>query len=76
MQGAGRPTSARLFDRKRRQGNRGRANHGTRSRAGASTLVSWGVRNGLKLWGGTFLLFVGLSFILQVFFVVFLERGP
>lgn len=65
MQGARRPTSARLFDRKRRRGYRRRASHG-KSRPGAGTLVSWGLRNGLKLWGGLFFLFAGLGLLLQV----------
>eukprot|EP00752_Nemacystus_decipiens_P007976 g7126.t2 len=63
MQGAGRPTSARLFDRRRRRIYRKRSYHG-KSRAGAGTLVSWGFRNMLQLSAGILLFFVGLRILM------------
>ena len=61
MQGAGRPSNTRLFDRKRRRGYRSRASHG-KERAGAGKLVTWGFRHGLKLFGSLLLLFIGFGF--------------
>eukprot|EP00903_Cladosiphon_okamuranus_P011864 g11145.t1 len=61
MHGGRRPSSARQFDRKRRRGYRSRASHG-KKRARPGTLVSWGFRNALKLWGSILLGFVGLGF--------------
>ena len=65
MKGAGRPTNARLFDRKRRRGYRRRSYHGrSRARGAGGTLVKWGFRNGLKLSAGILLFFACVGLLL------------